>query len=117
MIVPMSVLPVTFAECGFAPKSLGQFDLGLGVFWHQNRDDIKAMIDFLHVKNSSIELCGTRDLPLFAFVYVSNNRREFVGAARLNLDKTERFAIESDNVDLAGYGHAFAVAADRDLEI
>ena len=96
MLVPMSVLPVTFAECGLAPKTLGQRNLGLRVLGHQNRDDIEAIFYFVYVKNASIYLRRAGYLPLLPSINISDHGRKLIRATRLDLDKTKGFAIQCD---------------------
>src|SRR5258708_31564413 len=111
------MIPGSFAKFAFAPKSFDQFDLWLGVFRHQNGHNVKAIFHIADAKDPPINLCRAGYLPLFTLIYISNNGRKLVRLPRLNLNKTKRFVIKSDDVDLAGDLHAFTVAAHRNLEI
>ena len=60
------MIPGFLSEFLLAPKSLYQFYFRPGVFWHQDRNNIKAIHHFANSKDLAINLCGSRDLPLFA---------------------------------------------------
>ena len=85
------------------------------MLWHQDGHDIKAIFHFPNTKDFTINFCRPRDLPLFSCIDVGDHRRKLIRPACLDLDKTKRFAIQSDQIDLAGDLHALAVAADRNL--
>ena len=109
--------PSAFLKARLGPKSFGNVELGFGVFRHQNGDDIEPMRQIANAEDLSVDLCRPRDLTLFSFVDIGDDRREFVRPPCFDLDKAESFTVNSNNVDLARDQRAFAVASDRDLEI
>src|SRR6185503_14108105 len=72
---------------------------------------------FTNAKNSSVNLCRPRDLPLLASIDIGYHGQKFSRPPSLHLDEAQGLAVKSDNVDLARYLHAFAVSANRYLEI
>lgn len=56
-------------------------------------------------------------MTLFTNVHGSDNRSKVFRSSRFDLDKTKRFALQSNNVDLAAHLHALAVTAYRNSKI
>src|SRR5947209_4245201 len=75
------------------------------------------MRHFPDVEQTTIHLCRSSDLPLFAEIDSRFDRRKFVGSPCFYLDKTKRLSIKCDDVDLAGNRDPLAIAAYRDFEI
>lgn len=116
-ILPGLMIPGLFAKFAFAPKSFCQLDLRIGMFGHQDSHHVEAVLHFANTEDLAIDFRRSRDLPLFSKIDVRYYGCEFVRATRFDFDKAERFAIQSDQIDLARYLNTFAVPSDWDLEI
>lgn len=75
------------------------------------------MFHLPNVENTSVNLSSPRDLSLLASIDGRDNWCKFIRTPGLDLDKTKRLAVESDQIDLACDRHSFAVASDRNFEI
>lgn len=111
------MIPCPFAKLVFAPKAFSQFDLRLGILWHQDSYDVISVFDVPNSEDSPVDFCGSRYLSLFSGVDRGNYRCKLIRTTCLYLNKTQSFAIQGDDIDLASNLNAFAIAADWDFEI
>src|SRR5580765_838311 len=75
------------------------------------------MIDIPNIKNSSINACRSCDLWLFTKIDCGDHESKFVGTASFDFNKTQRLAIECDQVNFAGYLCSLTIASDRNLKV
>lgn len=111
------MVPRSFSKLAFVPKSFYEFDQWFLSVRHQYGNDIVTMVHCGNSENVSINSSRSNNLSLLAEVDCRQDGREIRRPARFYLDKTQHITVERYQVDLAGYLHAAAVAADGSPKI
>lgn len=111
------IRPKIFAKFAFCPETFQKFYFRFSVFGQNDADGIIAKFNLTQMKNFSIHPGGADNLPLFSQVYRGKRRREIVGTARFDFDKTERRRVVSNQINFARHNRAETVSADRRFEI